>query len=80
MKQHNYLHALSIATSFENMDSSNKTFADAVRGQCEESNSWWRSYQVEDEEEAMVIVQVFIVSFCLVRNVGVNPEIWNLLC
>lgn len=88
MKQHNYLHALSIATSFENMDSSNKTFADAVRGQCEESNSWWRSYQVEDEEEAMVIameksrkiVKVFIVSFCLVRNVGVNPEIWNLLC
>ena len=35
---------------------------------------------MEDEEEAMVIVQVFIVSFCLVRNVGVNPEIWNLLC
>ena len=43
---------------------------------------------MEDEEEAMVIameksrkiVKVFIVSFCLVRNVGVNAEIWNLLC
>ena len=34
------------------MDSSSKSYADAVRGQ--KTNSWWRKYQAEDEEEAML--------------------------
>ena len=49
------------------MDSS-KSFADVVRGK--KSNSWWRRYQAEDEEEAMLIaieksreiVKVIVVS------------------
>ena len=38
---------------FESMDSSSKSYADAVGRQ--ETNSWWRKYQAEDEEEAMLI-------------------------
>ena len=53
------------------MDSSSKSYADAVRGQ--KTNSWWRKYQAEDEEEAMLfaiqksreIVKVTVVSLLL---------------
>ena len=53
------------------MDSSSKSYADAVRGQ--KTNSWWRKYQAEDEEEAMLIaiqksreiVNVTVVSLLL---------------
>ena len=53
------------------MDSSSKSYADAVRGQ--KTNSRWRKYQAEDEEEAMLIaiqksreiVKVTVVSLLL---------------
>ena len=53
------------------MDSSSKSYADAIRGQ--KTNSWWRKYQAEDEEEAMLIaiqksreiVKVTVVSLLL---------------
>ena len=53
------------------MDSSSKSYADAVRGQ--KTNSWWRKFQAEDEEEAMLIaiqksqeiVKVTVVSLLL---------------
>ena len=51
-----YLPALSAIIIYDlvrldNMDSSWKSFADAVKGQ--ESNSCWRWYQAEDDEEAL---------------------------
>ena len=51
------------------MDSSSKSYADAVRGQ--ETNSWWRKYQAENEEAAMLIAieksrEIVKVSCCLI--------------